>query len=89
MPVPHPKAVEYGNQLIGKFLNEKRLVIPAKSVLAEQLKEGRLDTPIEELFALSALRYLLAGITESPYEYELADYDLSRCLAWKFVNASL
>ncbi|UCG11519.1 MAG: hypothetical protein JSU72_13380 [Deltaproteobacteria bacterium] len=40
MAVPHAKAVEYGNQLIGKFLNERRLVIPAGSVIAEQLLRG-------------------------------------------------
>ena len=78
---PHPKAVEYGVQLIGKFLEEDRLEIPAGSTLATQLKEARHDTPTEEVFAIRALRYLLAGIKEMPWEKEIEDFNLESCLA--------
>ena len=78
---PHTKAVEYGVQLIGKFLEEDRLKIPAGSTLATQLKEARHDTPTEEVFAITALRYLLAGIKEMPWEKELEDFNLESCLA--------
>jgi len=77
---PHPKAVEYGVQLIGKFLEEDRLEIPPGSTLATQLKEARHDTPTEEVFAITTLRYLLAGIKEMPWEKELEDFSLDRCL---------
>ena len=78
---PHPKALEYGIQLIGKFLEGNRLEIPAESTLATQLKEARHDTPTEEVFAITALRYLLAGIKEMPWEKELEDFNLESCLA--------
>jgi hypothetical protein len=78
---PHTKAVEYGIQLIGKFLEEDRLEIPAESTLATQLKETRHDTPTEEVSAITALRYLLAGIKEVPWEKEIEDFNLKRCLA--------
>ena len=78
---PHTKAVEYGVQLIGKFLEEDRLEIPAGSTLATQLRESRWDTSAEEMYAVSALRYLLGGIEAYPYEQELEEFDLSQCLA--------
>jgi hypothetical protein len=78
---PHPKALEYGVQLIGKFLEENRSEIPAGSTLATQLKEARQDTPTEEVFAITALRYLLAGIKEVPWEKEIEDFNLESCLA--------
>jgi hypothetical protein len=78
---PHTKAVEYGIQLIGKFLEEDRLEIPAGSTLATQLKEARHDTPTEEMFAITALRYLLAGIKEMPWEREIEDFNLESCFA--------
>jgi hypothetical protein len=77
----HPKALEYGVQLIGKFLEEDRLEIPAGSILGTQLKEARHDTPTEEVFAITALRYLLAGIKEVPWEKEIEDFNLESCLA--------
>ena len=78
---PHTKAVEYGVQLIGKFLEEDRLEIPAGSTLATQLKEARHDTSTEEVFAITALRYLLAGIKEMPWEKEIEDFNLESYLA--------
>jgi hypothetical protein len=77
---PHTKAVEYGNQLIGTFLDAGRLTVPPRSVLAIQLKEGRLDTAQEELYSVLALRHLLIGIEAYPYEQELEDFDLSGCI---------
>jgi hypothetical protein len=77
---PHPKALGFGNHLVGKFLDEGRLLVPQGSVIATQLKEGRLDTAQEELYSVTALRHLLTGIEAYPYEQELQDFDLSRCL---------
>jgi hypothetical protein len=77
----HVKAVEYGNQLIGNFLDEGFLVVPPGSVIATQLKEGRLDTAQEELYSVIALRHLLIGIETYPYEQELEELDLSKCFA--------
>ena len=69
-----------GNQLIGTFLDKGCLTVPPKSVLATQLKEGRLDTAQEELYSVIALRHLVIGIEACPYEEEIEDFDLSRCL---------
>jgi hypothetical protein len=80
IPAAHIKAVEYGNQLIGTFLDAGRLTVPPRSVLATQLKEGRLDTAQEELYSVIALRHLIIGIEAYPYEEEIEDFDLSRCL---------
>lgn len=81
VPAPHTKALEYGIQLIGKFLEEDRLEILPGSTLATQLRESRWDTSAEEMYTLSALRYLLGGIEVYPYEQELEEFDLGRCLA--------
>ena len=78
---PHPKALEYGIQLIGKFLEEDRLEIPPGSILATQLRESRWDTSSEEMYTVSALRHLLSGIEAYPYEQELEEFDLGKCLA--------
>lgn len=78
---PHTKAVEYGIQLIGTFLDAGRLVVPQGSVIVTQLKEGRLDTAQEELYSILALRHLLIGIETYPYEQEIEEFDLSGCLA--------
>jgi hypothetical protein len=78
---PHTKALEYGIQLIGQFLEEDRLEIFPGSTLAIQLKEARHDTPTEEVFAITALRYLLAGIKEVPWEKEIEEFSLESCLA--------
>ena len=78
---PHTKALEYGVQLIGKLLEEDRLEIPPASTLATQLRESRWDTSAEEMYAVSALRYLLAGINEMPWEKEIEDFNLESCLA--------
>ena len=80
MPAAHIKAVEYGNQLIGTFLDKGCLTVPPKSVLATQLKEGMLDTAQEELYSVIALRHLVIGIEACPYEEEIEYFDLSRCL---------
>jgi hypothetical protein len=77
---PHTKAVEYGNQLIGTFLDEGRLVVPPGSTIAIQLKEGRLDTAQEELYSVIALRHLLIGIEAYHYEQEMQDFNLESCL---------
>ena len=76
---PHTKAVEYGVQLIGKLLGEDRLEIPPGSTLATQLRESRWDTSAEEMYAVSALRYLLGGIEVYPYEQELEEFNLESC----------
>jgi hypothetical protein len=78
---PHPKALEYGIQLIVKFLEEDRLEIPPGSILATQLRESRWDTSSEEMYTVSALRHLLSGIEIYPYEQELEEFNLGRCLA--------
>ena len=78
---PHTKALEYGNQLIGTFLDAGRLVVPQGSVIAMQLKEGRLDTAQEELYSVIALRHLLIGIETYPYEQEIEEFNLESCLA--------
>jgi hypothetical protein len=76
---PHTKAVEYGNQLIGTFLDAGSLVVPQGSVIATQLKEGRLDTAQEELYSVIALRHLLIGIETYPHEQEIEDFNLESC----------
>ena len=80
IPAAHIKAVEYGNQLIGTFLDKGCLTVPPKSVLASQLKESRLGTAQEELYSVIALRHLVIGIEAYPYEEEIEDFDLESCL---------
>ena len=80
VPALHADSLDYGLQLIRDYLDADKLVVPPDSVLATQLKEGRHDTPIEELYAASALRYLLAGIQEFPWESEVFEINLDQCL---------
>jgi hypothetical protein len=77
---PHTKALEYGVQLIGKFLKDDCLEIPAESILATQLRESRWDTSAEEIYTVNALRYLLGGIEAYPHEQELQDFSMENCL---------
>ncbi len=81
VPALHPEAVEFGTQLIRNFLENGRLVIPSGGILMTQIQEGRQDTSVEELYAIRALRYLLTGINEYPWEEEVIEIDLERCLA--------
>jgi hypothetical protein len=81
VPAHHPDAADYGIQLVGTFLEDDRLIVPPNSILATQLQEGRRDTPLEEVYALTALRYLLAGIKEYPWEEEVTEMDIHQCLS--------
>jgi hypothetical protein len=81
VPALHPDAVDFGNHLIGNFLDSGRLVIPSNGILMTQIQEGRQDTSIEEVYGITALRYLLAGINERPWEEELIEIDLEQCFA--------
>lgn len=69
---------DFGHQLINEALRKNELIIPENSILAEQLSSANCETSdsdVDKLNSLRALRYLLAGIYDSPpYEYE-ADYD--------------
>ena len=54
----HPDAEGYGFRLIHDALDKNQLLIPADSpALASQLQNSTYDTPIEELFAVSGLRF--------------------------------
>lgn len=76
----HPDAEGYGFRLIHDALDKNQLLIPADSpALAGQLQNSTHDTPIEELFAVSGLRFLLAGIKEHPWEREIEDFNLESC----------
>ena len=78
----YPDAEGYGFRLIHDALDKNQLLIPADSpALAGQLQNATHDTPIDELFAVSGLRFLLAGIKEIPWEKELEDFNLESCLA--------
>jgi hypothetical protein len=81
VPAHHPDAADYGIQLVGTFLEDDRLIVPPNSILATQLQEGRHDTPVEEVYALTALRYLLAGINEYPWEKEITEMDIHQCFS--------
>jgi len=80
VPAVHSDAVVFGNQLIGNFLESGRLVIPSGGTLMTQIQEGRQDTSVEELFGITALRYLLAGINERSWEEEIIEVNFDQCL---------
>jgi hypothetical protein len=81
VPAYHADAVDYGLNLIQDFLVAERLKLPTDGILISQLQTGRHESPVEEVFAITALRYLLAGIKEISWEKELEDFNLERCLA--------
>jgi hypothetical protein len=78
-PAVHRDAPDYGYRLISDYLTKDALAIPPGGPLARQLGEGQLEAPPEELYALTALRYLLAGIQASPTEQEVEDQNFARC----------
>ncbi len=81
VPASHADAVDYGLRLIQDFLAAERLKLPTDGVLASQLQAGRHESPVEEVYGITALRYLLSGIKEMPWEKELEDFSLESCLA--------
>ena len=81
VPAYHADAVDYGLRLIQDFLTAERLKLPTDGILASQLQTGRHESPVEEVYAITALRYLLAGIKEMPWEKELEDFSLESCFA--------
>ena len=77
-----PDAEGYGFRLIHDALDKNQLLLPTDSpALAGQLQNATHNAPTEELFAITALRYLLAGIKEVSWEKELEDFNLESCLA--------
>jgi len=81
VPAYHADAVDYGLRLIQDFLTAGRLKLPTDGILASQLQTSRHESPVEEVYAITALRYLLAGIREMPWEKELEDFNLENCFA--------
>jgi hypothetical protein len=81
VPAYHPDAVDYGLRLIQDFLTAERLKLPTDGILASQLQTGRHESPVEEVYGITAIRYLLAGIKEVPWEKELEEFSLESCLA--------
>jgi len=81
VPAYHADAVDYGFRLVQDFLAAERLKLPTDGVLVSQLQTGRHESPVEEVYAITALRYLLAGIKEHPWEKEIEEFSLESCLA--------
>ena len=51
------------------YLNKSQLMVPSAGILAAQLQDNFTSTG-ESLYAVEALRYLLAGILECPFKVE-------------------
>jgi hypothetical protein len=79
VPAYHADAVDYGLRLIQDFLAAERLKLPADGILVSQLQTGRHESLVEEVYGITALRYLLAGIKEMPWEKEIAELSLENC----------
>ncbi len=58
---PNADNIDYGHQVIRDYLNKGQLMVPAGGILAVQLQENFASSS-EDLYAVEALRYLLAGI---------------------------
>ena len=81
VPASHADAVDYGLRLIQDFLAAERLKLPTDGILVSQLQAGRHESPAEEVYGITCLRYLLAGIKELSWEREIEDFNLESCLA--------
>ena len=61
-PAPYADSEDYGNNLIREFLIGDLFIVPPEGILVNQLQEARQDIDPGELYAVRALRYLLAGM---------------------------
>ena len=66
---PNADNIDYGHQLIKDYLNKTQLMVPAAGILAAQL-QGNFTSTDDSLYAVEALRYLLAGILVCPFKVE-------------------
>ena len=64
---PNVENIDYGHQLIKYYVNKSQLMGPAAGLLAAQLR-GNFTSTSESLYAVEALRYLLAGILVCPFK---------------------
>lgn len=81
LAVSNPEGIDFGNNLIREYLQKGQLVVPPDSVLAKQLQEARQDLDPEQYHAVAALRFLLQGVDERKWAFEIFDLDLASCSA--------
>jgi hypothetical protein len=81
IPTPNPESIDYGNSLIGVYLDKKILIVPPNGVLEKQFQEVQQESDLTQYPAITALRFLLQGIDARPWPFDVMTWDLSSCLA--------